>query len=81
MPLYEQRSDSAGGWIFNNAASEAPALGYAKRVARAAGKFVRGDVGEGVRLGMKVIPVLGPFNQIGNHAGEYASKWNFKSTG
>ena len=81
MPLYEQRSDSAGGWIFNSAASEAPAIGYAKRVARAAGKFVRGDVGEGVRLGMKVMPVLGPFNQIGNDAGEYASKWNFKSTG
>lgn len=81
MPLYEQRSSDTTSWVFNSAASEAPAIGYGKRVARAAGKFVRGDVGEGVRLGMKVTPVLGPFNQIGTQAGEFADRWNFKSTG
>ena len=81
MPLYEQRSRDTTSWVFNSAASEAPAIGYGKRVARAAGKFVRGDVGEGVRLGMKVTPVLGPFNQIGTQAGEFADRWNFKSTG
>ena len=81
MPLYEQRSDGAASWVFNSAASEAPAIGYGKRVARAAGKFVRGDVGEGVRLGMKVTPILGPFNQIGTQAGEFANRWNFNNTG
>lgn len=82
MPLYEHRAgDSAPSWIFNSAASEAPAIGYAKRVARASGKFIRGDVGEGVRLGMKVMPGLGPFNQIGAQAGEFANRWNFNNKG
>jgi hypothetical protein len=82
MPLYDYRSGSGpSAWVFDTTTSEAPALGYAKRTLGAMRKFSEGDVGESVRLGTKLLPVVAPFNQIGNQWGKFADRWNFNNSG
>jgi endonuclease YncB( thermonuclease family) len=79
MPLYNYRSGSGPtAWVFDTTTSESPALGYGKRALGAMRKFAEGDVGEAVRLGTKLAPVVAPFNQIGNQWGKFADRWNFK---
>jgi len=79
MPLYDYRSGSGPtAWVFDTTASEAPAIGYGKRVLGAMRKFSEGDVGESVRLGTKLLPVVAPFNQVGTQWGKFADRWNFK---
>jgi hypothetical protein len=80
-PLYAQRSDSKSEWVFNTAVGESPALGYVARGFKAGQKIAGGDVGSGVKIGMKLVPGAGPFNRIGDNAGEFASAWNFNTEG
>ena len=77
FPMYSQRSDNPGDWIYNQAVGESPALGYVQRVAGAAGSFASGDVGRGVEQTLKATPVFGPFNLVNKKAGNAASQWNF----
>ena len=78
FPLYEQRSDGVGSWVWNTTSGESPALSNLKRFGRATGKLLEGDVGEAARLGAKSTPGIGPFNIVTDLIGETASNWNFK---
>lgn len=78
FPIYEQRSDGVGDWIFNQATGESPSLGYLKRVAGAAGSLASGDVGRAAEQAGKAAPIFGPFSLVNKKIGEAASTWNFK---
>ena len=79
FPLYgDQRTDGPLDWAFSQTRSESPALSNLARLGRAGGKFLEGDVGEGVRNTLKATPVIGPFSALNSLAGEAASNWNFK---
>lgn len=77
FPMYTQRNDTPGDWLYNQAVGESPALGYIQRVAGATGSFATGDVGRGVEQSLKAAPVFGPFNLVNKTAGNAASRWNF----
>ena len=77
FPIYEQRSDNAGEWLFNTTTGESPSLGFAKRIISGVGYGVTGDIGRAAKEAVRTTP-LGPFNFIRDAAGEAASSWNFK---
>ena len=77
FPMYSQRNDNPGDWLYNQTVGESPALGYVQRVAGATGSFASGDVGRGVEQTLKAAPMFGPFNLVNKKAGNAASQWNF----
>jgi len=77
FPIYEQRSENAGDWLFNQAVGESPALGYIERVAGAGGALAQGDVGRAVEQVGKATPGLGPFSSFNKEIGKIAGDWNF----
>ena len=77
FPIYEQRSDNAGEWLFNTTTGESPSLGFAKRIIGGVGSLAEGDVGRAAKEAVRTTP-LGPFNFIRDAAGDAASSWNFK---
>ena len=77
FPIYEQRSENAGDWLFNQAVGESPALGYIERVAGAGGALAGGDVGRAVEQVGKATPGLGPFSSFNKELGKIAGDWNF----
>ena len=77
FPIYEQRSDNAGEWLFNTTTGESPSLGFAKRIIGGVGYAVEGDVGRAAKEAVRTTP-LGPFNFIRDAAQEAGSSWNFK---
>ena len=77
FPIYEQRSDNAGEWLFNTTTGESPSLGFAKRIISGVGYGVEGDIGRAAKEAVRTTP-LGPFNFIRDYAQEKASSWNFK---
>ena len=77
FPIYEQRSDNAGEWLFNTTTGESPSLGFAKRMIGGVGSLVQGDVGRAAKEAVRTTP-LGPFNFIRDAAGEAGAHWNFK---
>ena len=78
FPIYEQRSDGVGDWMYNTAIGESPSLGYAQRVAGAAGSLATGDVSRGVEQLAKAAPVIGPFSSFNRNLGQAFEGWNFK---
>ena len=78
FPLYEQRSDGPGDWIWNTTTGESPALGNIKRIGGAIGKGIQGDVGEAARRIAKATPGIGPFNIVSDLAEDTFDNWNFK---
>ena len=77
FPIYEQRSDDPGEWIFNQATGESPALGYVQRVAGATGALAQGDLGRATEQTFKAAPIFGPFSSINKEFGKVAGEWNF----
>ena len=77
FPIYEQRSENAGDWLFNQAVGESPALGYVERIAGASGALAKGDVGRAVEQVGKATPGLGPFSAFNKELGKLAGDWNF----
>ena len=77
FPLYEERSDGPGDWIWNQATGESPALGYAKRAGKGAGKLIEGDVGGAAKEATRFVPGVGVINWIRDEAEEAGSRWNF----
>ena len=57
FPLYEQRSDGVGSWVFNTTSGESPALGYAKNLAQGAGNVISGEGGAALNNLAKATPV------------------------
>ena len=58
FPLYDQRSDGVGGWVFNSSVGESPALGFAKNLGQGAGHVI---TGEGEKLANNALKAT-PFN-------------------
>ena len=77
FPIYEQRSDGPGDWIYNQATGESPALGYIQRVAGATGALASGDVGRATEQSFKAAPFFGPFSSVNRELGNLAGEWNF----
>ena len=78
FPIYEQKTDGVGDWVFKTGTGESPALSHAGRIAKAGGKLLEGDVGQAVKYGLKSAPFAGPFSGLAEAAGDKASSWNFK---
>ena len=78
FPIYEQRSDNAGEWLFNTTTGESPSLGFAKRMIGGIGAGVEGDVGKAAKELTRTVPYVGPINWLRDAAGEAGSAWNFK---
>ena len=78
FPLYEQRSDGPGEWLWNTTSGESPALSYAKRAIKGTGHLLEGDVGRAGKEASRFIPGLGVLNFFRNKVEETGSNWNFK---
>lgn len=78
FPIYEQRSDNAGEWLFNTTTGESPALGFAKRAISGTGSLIEGDVGRGAKELTRTVPWIGPINFLRDEAGKAGAHWNFK---
>ena len=79
FPLYgDSRTDGPVDWVFTQTRSESPALSNIARLGKGVGRFIEGDVGEGVRNVAKTLPIVGPLSGLTTLAGEGASNWNFK---
>ena len=78
FPLYEDSSKDLGTWVFNTSVGESPALGNLKRLGKASGNLLEGDVGKFAKNLGKSFPVSGPFSSVNEWIGEKASGWNFK---
>ena len=81
FPIYEQKTDGVGDWVFKTGTGESPALSHAGRIAKAGGKLLEGDVGQAAKYGFKSAPLVGPFSGKAEQVGEFASQWNFKGGG
>ena len=79
-PLYEQRSHGALDWAFKTVSGESPTLSNIQRAGKAVGKTVTGEVGEGVRQGLKAAPFFGPFSGFGHGVKGLIDEgeWNYK---
>ena len=77
FPLYETRSDNPGEWFFNETTGQSPALSNLKRLGKAGGDLLTGDVGKAAKGVAKSFPLIGPFNPIAEMAKDYGSRWNF----
>ena len=65
FPLYgEERTSGALDWTFTTVRGESPALSNISRLINATGRVLGGEPQEGIRQGLKVVPGLGPFNEI-----------------
>ena len=80
FPIYEQRSEGVGDWAWNTTSGESPALGYAGRLATAAGKLLEGDTERATYYGLKAAPGLGPFTNFNKGAASWlhGDGWNFR---
>ena len=77
FPMYEQRSDGPGDWLWNQTSGESPALGYAKRGLKGAGHLVEGDIGKAAKEATRFVPGAGVINWIRDEAEKAGSHWNF----
>ena len=79
-PLYEQRTSGPVDWAFKTVSGESPTLSNIKRAGSAIGKVAEGDVGEGLRQGLKAAPGFGPFSDLGFGLKSFVNEgeWNFK---
>jgi len=78
FPLYEQRSDTAGEWLWNTTSGESPALSYAKRAIKGTGHLLEGDTGKAAKEGARFIPGFGVLNFFRDYAKQVGDNWNFK---
>ena len=81
FPIYEQKTDGVGDWVFKTGSGESPALSTLGKLGKAGGHLVEGDVGGAAKYAGKAAPLLGPFSSINDAIGEAASKWNFRGGG
>ena len=78
FPIYEQKTDGVGDWVFKTGSGESPALSHAGKIAKAGGKLIEGDVGNAAKYAVKSAPLTGPFSGLANYVGDKASAWNWK---
>ena len=78
FPLYEQRSDGVGDWVFNTSTGESPALSYLKRGFGGVEKTLSGDVTGGAKDIARLAPGVGPFGQRVENALDDIGGWKFK---
>ena len=78
FPLYEQRSDGPGEWLWNTTSGESPALSYLKRGIKGTGHLLEGDIGRAGKEGARFIPGLGVLNFFRDKVKEVGDNWNFK---
>ena len=80
FPLYEKNSDGKTEWAFNQVAGESAAIGYAEKLASAAGSILQGDKEQAIYKGLRAAPVAGPFTNFAKATAGLATGegWNFK---
>ena len=79
-PIYGQRSDGLGGWLYNQATGESPTIGYVGRLGDAALNIAQGDFEKGVYQGLKSAPGIGPFTDSNKSLASLITGggWNYK---
>ena len=78
FPMYEERSEGVGDWLWNTTSGESPALGYAKRALKGGGKLLEGDTGGAAKEASRFIPGLGVLNFFRDRVESAGDNWNFK---
>ncbi len=80
FPIYEQKTDGVGDWVFKTGAGESPAASYLGKLGKSAGKFIEGDAQQGIYYGLKSAPVIGPATDVNKWLshGLSGGGWNFK---
>ena len=78
FPLYDQRSDGAGEWLWNTTSGESPALSYLKKGIKGTGHLLEGDVGGAAKEGARFLPGFGVLNFFRDKVEEAGDHWNFK---
>lgn len=79
-PIYGQRSNGMGDWIYNQATGESPTLGYVGRLGDAAMNLAGGDVERAVYQGLKSAPLIGPLTDTNKRVASALTGggWNYK---
>ena len=78
FPLYDKNSKGAGEWVWNTTSGESPALAYATKAVKGAGKFLEGDVGGGAKEAARFLPGFGVLNFFRDRVEKAGDNWNFK---
>ena len=79
-PIYGQRSNGMGDWLYNQATGESPTLGYVGRLGDAAMNLAGGDVERAVYQGLKSAPLIGPLTDTNKRVASTLTGggWNYK---
>lgn len=75
FPLYEDRADNVGEWLWNAGSGESAAISTVERLGRAGGKFLSGEGESGMYQTLKSAPVLGPFTALNKQIAK--ESWDF----
>ena len=80
FPLYEQKSDGVGDWVFKTGSGESPALSTLGRIGKTAGHAIQGEGEKAAYYGLKSAPIISPFTGINQYlsSGISGNGWNFK---
>lgn len=79
-PIYGQRTDGLGGWLYNQATGESPTVGYVGRLGDATLNVAKGDFERAVYQGLKSAPGIGPFTDTNKSLASLLTGggWNYK---
>ena len=79
-PIYGQRTDGIGGWLYNQATGESPTVGYVGRLGDATLNVAKGDFERAVYQGLKSAPGIGPFTDTNKSLASLLTGggWNYK---
>ena len=79
-PIYGQRSNGVGGWLYNQTTGESPTVGYVARGGEAALKLAQGDVEGALYNTLKMSPGIGPFTDKNKSLASLLTGggWNYK---
>ena len=79
-PIYGQRSEGLGGWLYNQATGESPTVGYVGRLGDATLNAAKGDFERSLYQGLKSAPGIGPFTDTNKRLASLMTGggWNYK---
>jgi hypothetical protein len=79
-PIYGQRTDGLGGWLYNQATGESPTVGYVGRLGDATLNVAKGDFERAAYQGLKSAPGIGPFTDTNKSLASLLTGggWNYK---
>ena len=78
MPMYDEKSDSALGWVWNEVSGQSPGLSNVTSLGKAGADLMEGDVHGATKGVLRNTPFIAPLTGVRNEIADFAGRWNFK---